>query len=115
MTISPGFVDKSLGAYRLRRVRDTQPEIARKCGVDQSTVSRWRDGLRQPSFHGRMCLERFYGIPAVSWDERPPPEPETPSLRVFRGPADARAHEPRKAPAVPPRSRNVLTAVAGAA
>jgi len=42
-------------AQRLREAADLSiSEIARACGVDQSTVWRWERGIRKP--HGRLAL-----------------------------------------------------------
>ena len=48
--------------------RTTAAEVAARCGVAPSCVSRWLGGLSAPSDVPRARLHSIYGIPAAAWD-----------------------------------------------
>jgi len=52
-------------------VRSSQGEIARRCGVSQSCISRLATGAATDSFKLRRALEQQFGIPAMAWDLAP--------------------------------------------
>lgn len=60
----------------------TTTEIARRCGVAPSTVSRWASGASIPRPHARAALARHCGIDG-DWN-RPPSAAFTKSDCAFR-------------------------------
>lgn len=48
--------------------RTTETDVAARCCVHQSNVSRWANGTQTPSTEARCALEANYKIPATSWD-----------------------------------------------
>lgn len=57
---------KKINPARLRNLRDnsglTQPELAKRIGIDTSTISRWEKGSREPSLQQCIALSRALGI-----------------------------------------------------
>lgn len=57
---------KKINPDRLRKLRDnsglTQPELAKRIGIDTSTISRWEKGSREPSLEQSIALSRSLGI-----------------------------------------------------
>jgi len=51
----------------LGQVKASQADVARICGVVQSTVSRWVSGAKIPEPKHREILRREYGIPVFAW------------------------------------------------
>lgn len=62
------------GQQALRLIVRTTPEreIARRCRVDQSNVSRWLNGASLPVFASRCAVEIAYGIDLHAWDREVP-------------------------------------------
>lgn len=58
------------GQRDLRRVATRTPEreIAKRCRVDQSNVSRWLNGVSRPVFASRVHAEIAFGIDLHAWD-----------------------------------------------
>lgn len=50
----------------LKTTNLTQRELAERCGVNESTVSRWKDGRQLPHGSARRLLEEF----AYEWNNR---------------------------------------------
>lgn len=46
----------------------TAREVARRCGVSEMAVSRWRNGTRRPCTTQRRVLHEAYGIAPGSWE-----------------------------------------------
>lgn len=52
----------------LARADVRRHEIARRCRVSPSRVSKWASGLTKPSARARAVLEETYRIPRHAWD-----------------------------------------------
>ena len=52
---------KELNGHRARRTL-SQSELAKKVGINQSTISLWEDNKRTPSIENCVQLADFYGI-----------------------------------------------------
>jgi len=53
----------------------TAREVAARCGVDPSCVSKWSSGIKAPGPTSRAKLEANYGIRAGSWVVSLPQQP----------------------------------------
>lgn len=57
---------KKISPDRLHKLRSnsglTQPELAKRMGIDTSTISRWEKGIREPSLEQCISLSRSLGI-----------------------------------------------------
>lgn len=51
--------------------RTTATELAARCGVHRSQVSRWASGEKIPSKRVQLALEALYGIPRTGWGALP--------------------------------------------
>lgn len=61
---------------RQLRMKGTQKEIARRCGVTPPAVFKWMMGRSKPDYSSRLTLKRVYGIELDAWDrEWSPPAP----------------------------------------
>jgi transcriptional regulator with XRE-family HTH domain len=58
------------GVLALRRSALALAEVARRCGVNRATVSRWRAGERTPDARSRLRLLEALGIPFDAWERR---------------------------------------------
>lgn len=61
---------KTEGQVLLLRVtrRQSEERIATKCGVKQSTISRWIWGRAKPLYENRKTLLEQFQIPMEAWD-----------------------------------------------
>ena len=65
--------DKALAEWLARRMEQfqlTQAEVAERCGVDKSTVSRWLAGERTPHWPYVARLVPWFGYPPITPDSR---------------------------------------------
>lgn len=60
----------SEGARQLRAVSMSHKQVADLIGVDQSVVSRWRNGKRKPSGDSLFLLSDAFGIEPQAWYPR---------------------------------------------
>lgn len=58
MKHTPSEIEQ-IKAMRGEGNKPSQAEIAEACGVDQSTVSLWLNGIRNPSGSARILLRQF--------------------------------------------------------